>query len=166
MPLCESFAPRQLVRHNSLGGKKKEAGNALALRELGQVSIPFKNGEQLYYHRSWLAKVSGTRQPTKAYVLQWAKRWLPLFNEAAQVNFFVEAPELRCPLYLFVGRKDYQTHFKLAEDYFNALIDDKKQLFWFDDSGHNLILTEPKKFQEIVIPIPMAIGAGRGTGHN
>jgi pimeloyl-ACP methyl ester carboxylesterase len=131
--------------------KTKQDHNRQAIAELSTVTIPFQNSDQLYYHRSWLAREMGTKPASKAYVEVWSKKWLAVFNEASQVNFFATVPEIKCPIYFFVGRKDYQTHFKLTEDYYRALKADKKQLFWFADSGHNLILTESKKFQEIVI---------------
>ncbi|MEK6782955.1 MAG: alpha/beta hydrolase [Bacteroidota bacterium] len=131
--------------------KAKEDNNLKALEELASVKIPFQNADQLYYHRNWLALTMGTKLPSKAYVQVWGKKWLSLFNEASQISFFTIAPEITCPIYFFVGRKDYQTHYKLAEDYFNVLKADKKQLFWFADSGHNLNLSEPKQFQEIII---------------
>jgi pimeloyl-ACP methyl ester carboxylesterase len=131
--------------------KTKEEHNQQAIAELSTVAIPFQNADQLYYHRSWLAREMGTKPASKAYIENWAKKWLSVFNEASQINFFVTAPEIKCPIYFFVGGKDYQTYFKLTEDYYRALKADKKQLFWFADSGHNLILTEPGKFQEIVI---------------
>ena len=131
-------------------GKAKEDNNLPALKELAMVNIPFQNADQLYYHRSWLARFMETKPPSKAFVTTWGKKWLSLFNEASQVNFFTFAPEIRCPVYFFVGRKDNQTHFKLTEDYYKMVKADKKQLFWFTDSGHNLNLTEPKKLQGII----------------
>jgi esterase/lipase len=67
------------------------------------------------------------------------------------VNFFIVAPEIKCPIYFFIGSKDYQTYFKLAEDYYNRLKADKKALFWFMNSAHLVNLTEPRKLQEIII---------------
>jgi pimeloyl-ACP methyl ester carboxylesterase len=131
--------------------KAKEDNNQPALDELAKVSIPFQGGDQLYYHRSWLARLMGNKFPSKDFVETWARKWLPLFNEASAVNFFEVAPEIKCPIYFFIGRKDYQTHFKLAEDYYHALRADKKQLFWFELSGHNLNTKEGEKFQDIII---------------
>lgn len=133
--------------------KANESKNQPALKELALVNIPFQNSDQLYFHRSWLAKFTGTKPPLKAFVESWSKKWLALFNEASKINFFSFAPEIRCPIYFFIGKKDYQTHFKLAEDYYKMVKADKKQLFWFEDSGHNLNLTEPKKLQAIIIEI-------------
>ena len=131
--------------------KAKENNNTAALQDLSKVNIPFQNGEQLYYHRNWLARLAGNKFPSRNFVETWALKWLPLFNEASAVNFFETAPEIKCPIYFFVGRKDYQTHFTVTENYYNGLVANKKRLFWFDDSGHNLNSKEPKKFQEIVI---------------
>lgn len=130
-------------------------GNQEALRELSLIRIPFQNGEQLYYHRRWLAKGMGTKAPAKEFVLAWAKTWLTLFNEASSVNFFVAAPELNCPVFFFVGSKDYQTYGRLTEQYFNVVKAEKKDLFWFANSAHNLNLTEPKKLQDIVISLSL-----------
>jgi pimeloyl-ACP methyl ester carboxylesterase len=127
--------------------------NEQALKELALVNIPFQNSDQLYYHRSWLAKFMGMKPPLKPFVESWSTKWLALFNAASGVNFFTLAPEISCPVYFFIGKKDYQTHFKVAEDYYKMVKADKKQLFWFEDSGHNLHVTEPKKLQDLIIEI-------------
>ena len=127
--------------------------NDKELSELGEIMIPFQNGEQLFYHRKWLAKAMLTTAPAKSFVESWALKWLSLFNEASQVNFFVLAPEIKCPVYFFVGTRDYQTHFKLTEEYYKMLKAEKKDLFWFSNSAHNLNLTEPTKLQEIIISV-------------
>jgi pimeloyl-ACP methyl ester carboxylesterase len=97
----------------------------------------------------------GTRVPSRPFVVAWAKTWLTLFNEASAVNFFQSAPEINCPVYFFVGTRDYQTYGKLTEQYFNMVKAEKKDLFWFTNSAHNLNLTEPKKLQEIVISLSL-----------
>jgi pimeloyl-ACP methyl ester carboxylesterase len=127
-----------------------------ALEELDLISVPFKSSEQLYYHRKWLAKAMGTNPPQKRFVDYWAVTWLPLFKEASNVNLSQTAPELKVPVYFFVGKRDYQTHFKVTEDYYTLLKAEKKDLFWFSKSSHNLNLTEPTKLQTIVISILMA----------
>ena len=129
---------------------KKEKNNAAAM-ELSRIHIPFENGEQLYYHRKWLAITMSEKPPPRNYVISWSATWLALFNEASRVNFLVEAPEIGCPIYFFEGSKDYQTHFKLLERYYETVKANKKQLFWFTNSAHLLNLTEPAKMQEIII---------------
>jgi pimeloyl-ACP methyl ester carboxylesterase len=131
-------------------------GDTKALGELDLISIPFASGEQLYYHRKWLAKAMGTNPPQRRFVDYWAVTWLPLFKEASNINLSLTAPELKVPVYFFVGKRDYQTHFKVTEDYFTLLKAEKKDLFWFSKSSHNLNLTEPTKLQTIIISILMS----------
>lgn len=131
--------------------KAKKDRNNEATAELSRIRIPFENGEQLYYHRKWLAILMGQKPPSKSYVISWSATWLALFNEASRVNFLVEAPEIGCPIYFFEGSKDYQTHFKLLEGYYEKVKADKKELFWFTNSAHLVNLTEPVKMQEIII---------------
>ncbi len=131
--------------------KAMNTHNDAALRDLNTIYIPFQNGEQLYYHRSWLLKLAGRKPPSKAFVETWAEKWLGLFNEASALNFFTIAPKIECPVYFFVGRKDYQTHFKITEEYYAFLKAEKKGLFWFDYSAHNLTTSEPAKLQKVII---------------
>ena len=131
--------------------KAKQENNQEALKELQSVSVPFANGEQLYFHRSWLLKMAGRKSPAKSFVETWATKWLDVFNEGSAINFFVTAPQIECPVYFLVGRKDYQTHFKVTEDYYKLLKAPAKDLFWFENSGHNLTTSDPVRLQEIII---------------
>ena len=131
--------------------KAKTEENILASNELSLVKVPFENGLQLYYHRKWVALLMGDKPASLAYVEAWSTKWLSLFNEASQVNFFLAAPEIKCPIYFFLGTNDFQTYFKLTEDYYRTVKADKKELFWFTRSGHLITKTEPKKLQEIIL---------------
>jgi pimeloyl-ACP methyl ester carboxylesterase len=132
--------------------KAAKESNAEAIKELAAVKIPFENGTQLYIHRKWLLKYMGSNAKiTKAQVERWAPRWLKLFNEASRENLQVSTPEIRCPVYFFVGRRDYQTNSRITENYFQTLTAPKKELFWFDRSAHSLPTSEPDKLQKIII---------------
>ena len=124
-----------------------------ALQELSLVEIPFKNGTQLYYHRKWLSKLQGSNSPDHKKVEDWAATWLALFNEGSQTNFLIDAPELKCPVYFLIGSRDYQTHFSLAQAYYEQLICPDKKLFWFSNSSHSPNMTETVKFEETVIAV-------------
>jgi len=136
-----------------LQDKAVKENNAKAKAELSGVEIPFENGDQLFYHRKWLSKLMGTTTPDRAKVNHWATTWLSLFNEASQTNFTEFAPELKCPVYFLIGKRDYQTHFSLAESYYQQIVCKEKKLYWFADSAHNPHLTESVKFQNIIIDI-------------
>lgn len=127
--------------------------NKLATEELDSIQIPFQSGEQIYFHRKWLYKlINKQKEPfSPEYVEQWAAKWLDVFNEASEINLFESAPEMQCPVYFLVGSKDYQTNFELTKSYFEKLKAPKKELFWFYKSAHLPNLTEPAKFQEVIL---------------
>lgn len=135
----------------------EENKNELELNELAQVKVPFENSKQLYYSRKWLFAFDGNpmrNQDTTGmirYFERWSQIWLPIWNESLNQNRFKETPTLNCPVYFFVGRKDHQTHFSVAEKYYNELTASKKKLYWFEKSAHTIINTEPALLQEIII---------------
>jgi pimeloyl-ACP methyl ester carboxylesterase len=136
---------------NVMKAKAKKENNQPAIDELAQVQVPFQNGEQLYFHRKWLANLMGTKPVSRSFVEAWAKTWLAVFNTAADVDFRIEAPEIKCPVYFFLGDHDYQTYYRIAEDYFKKLKAVKKELIWFTGSDHLIPQTEPGKMQELII---------------
>jgi pimeloyl-ACP methyl ester carboxylesterase len=133
--------------------KAIEENNKEAQEELAQVEIPFKNGVQLYYHRKWISKRQGSPTPTIDKVESWASTWLNLYNEACQTNFLSFAPQLDCPVYFLIGSHDFQTHFSLAEAYYQKLICPEKKFFWFTNSAHSPNMTETAKFEKTIIEV-------------
>jgi pimeloyl-ACP methyl ester carboxylesterase len=132
--------------------KASRTGNKVASHELAAVNIPFEKGEQLYFHRKWLLGYMGIKSTIpKSYVEEWSSTWLPIFAEASNQNLFETAPHIQCPVYFFVGRKDFQTNSKITEKYYKVLKAPKKDLFWFERSAHSLPTSEPQKLQAIII---------------
>lgn len=128
--------------------------NQIATKELSAVKIPFENGEQLYFHRKWLIEYMGSKAKiAKKTVEEWSSTWLPIFVEASKQNLFEVAPEVKCPVYFFVGGNDFQTNSSITENYYKKLKAPKKELFWFERSGHSLPTTEPEKLQRIIMGI-------------
>jgi pimeloyl-ACP methyl ester carboxylesterase len=131
--------------------KATAADNKEELAELDQIEIPFRNGLQLYFHRKWLNALMGQRSYPRSYVEPWANIWLPLFNEASAVNCLVSVRELHCPVYFLLGDKDFQTYFKLTEEYYKMVDAPDKKLFWFNGSPHVFLFSGQKKIQEIIL---------------
>jgi pimeloyl-ACP methyl ester carboxylesterase len=129
--------------------------NADEIKELADIRIPFENGMQLYYHRKWLLhfnhNLSGAKKFTKDFALTWASTWLPVWTEASKLNLNESIPSLKCPVYFFIGRKDYQTNFKICESYYQKLNAPKKEIFWFENTGHSIPAGEPAQLQSIII---------------
>ena len=136
--------------------KARTTNNQEAIDELSAVNIPFDNPDQLYYHRKWLLLSEHKNPVSKKNVRSWGEKWFPMYVEACGINLFETAPEINCPVYFFVGSKDRQTSFVITEAYYKAVKAEKKDLFWFTNSGHSLNLTEPKRLQEIIISIAHA----------
>ena len=70
-----------------------------------------------------------------------------------EIDFQKQIPELKVPVYICMGRFDYNTPFELAEKYFNQLIAPKKEFIWFENSAHILNFEESEKFNEILINV-------------
>ncbi len=156
IPICPMIDQLESERITLKAMKEKASknGNEKALQELNRVKVPFENGSQLYFHRKWVLEFMGSKAKiTEKQVQEWASMWLPVFNEASKDNLFESAPTLRCPVYFFVGGQDVQTNSGITEKYYNILDAPKKELHWFERSGHSLPTTEPELLQEIIIGI-------------
>jgi pimeloyl-ACP methyl ester carboxylesterase len=158
---CIAISPviNQLESERVILGIMKEKAikekDETALQELARVSIPFQDGDQIYYHRKWLMHFNGAKNVDakfpRQYALSWAARWLTVWNEASALNLIESAPVLHCPVYLLTGRNDYQTNFSITEQYYSKLTAPRKQLFWFDNTAHAVPSTRSKLLQEIII---------------
>lgn len=129
--------------------------NKQASEELSSVNIPFENADQLYYHRKWLFAFEGQKLSARAFpkkfVLSWAATWFNVWTEATKLNLNEKLPVVKCPVYFFVGKNDYQTNFSISEHYFSTLSAPLKQICWFEKSGHLIPDTEPLLMQNLII---------------
>lgn len=154
MPIGPMINQRESERQALALMKEKaaRAGNQKALEELSRIHIPFETGEQLYYHRKWLLDLSGSgKRLSRSFVEGWSATWLKTFNEASEENLIEKLPVIDCPIYFFAGRKDYQTNSGITEKYYTLLHAPKKELFWFENSGHSIPSSEPGRLQELII---------------
>lgn len=126
-------------------------GNGVEKQELARVRIPFENGEQLFYHRKWLLNLSGSKRTlSEKSVVEWADRWLEVFNEASKDNLFKSLPVIACPVYFFLGRSDYQTNSAIADAYYRQVVAPKKALCWFH-CAHSIPFSSPERMQQLLI---------------
>ncbi len=129
--------------------------NPDARTELEKVNIPFLKEEDLFYLRKWLffkeGKTFVTENNFKNGFLQWSKRWSPVWNEVMTINLSKTLKEINCPIYFFVGKNDIQTLTKITTEYYKSLKAPHKNIFLFEDSGHQIHQDEPEKFQNTII---------------
>lgn len=153
MPVCPMVNQRESERLalDWMKQRANESGNKTALQELSTVTIPFADGGQLYTHRKWLLHFAGSKTPDRDKVLEWSKTWLALFNDASTYDLTVLMPEVQCPVFFFVGGRDYQTSTKLTTAYYTMLKAPKKELYVFEKVAHSVPTSDPSRLQKIVI---------------
>lgn len=127
----------------------------VALEELSKVRFPFINDESMFYLRKWLFYKDG-----KEYVLSddfkkgfilWSKTWSPAWNEVMKIDLPKTLKKVNCPVYFFVGQNDIQTLTSITQGYYKHLKAPKKDLFLFENSGHQIHKDESEKFQKTII---------------
>ena len=133
----------------------KETMGSKARKELSQVKIPFENADQLYYHRKWLAKYEGQKFVIvglrKSMVEAWAATWFKVWTRSCDINLFESLPSIRCPVYFFAGKQDYNTNSTITSEYAQKVSAPKKALVVIPDAGHGLPETHSGEFQEVII---------------
>ena len=63
-----------------------------------------------------------------------------------EIDLREDYSKLEVPVYFFIGRHDINAPTNLAEDYYQILEAPKKELVWFEHSGHGPWLNETEKF--------------------
>lgn len=69
-----------------------------------------------------------------------------VWPELLETDLAREAPRVDVPVYFFAGRSDYNTPFELVKGYYQKLQAPRKEIVWFERSGHMLITEETEKF--------------------
>jgi pimeloyl-ACP methyl ester carboxylesterase len=143
---------------NMLKKHFKETHNERAVKELATIKLPARDFESLFIKYVWQTEYDGEHisDSLRAQIKPAMKQWMEtsaasLSNEVFEMNFFKQFPRLECPVYFFVGRKDFMTNATISEKYYQELIAPKKHLFWFEKSGHNIPDSEPELMQDIII---------------
>jgi pimeloyl-ACP methyl ester carboxylesterase len=70
-----------------------------------------------------------------------------MWPEVAGTNLAKACPRFEMPYFIFDGRLDNNTPASLVEDYFNTIKASRKELIWFEKSGHNPMSDEPELFK-------------------
>jgi pimeloyl-ACP methyl ester carboxylesterase len=129
--------------------------NPDATKELNSVMIPFKDDEHLFYLRKWLFYSEGKKFATsadfKTGFLQWSKKWSTVWNDVMNIDLPKTLKKVELPVYFLVGKNDIQTSTAITRRYFVDLKAPKKDLFLFEQSGHQIHQDEPEKFQNTII---------------
>jgi len=148
----------------------KAAGNAEAVAEL-EALAPYAQGseplplETLFKQRKWLNEYGGmvhnrTGGSAEAAAIRLspeytdddlAKVWKAndfsmqhLLSEVLTLDMS-RVDRLKTPLFLFLGRHDHNVSSELAAEWFTQVKAPTKQLVWFEQSAHEVMIEEPGK---------------------
>ncbi len=86
-----------------------------------------------------------------------------LLPELYRIDLFAQVPEVAVPVVFCLGRHDHEVPSELSARYFDALVAPRKQLVWFERSGHMPNTEEPEKFCDVMVRevLPLAPPAMR-----
>ena len=150
--------------------RAKAAGNAEAVAEL-EALAPYAEGntplplDNLFKQRKWLNQYGGmvhnrTGGNAEAAAIRLSPEYTDqdvaamwkgndfsmqhLLSDVLTLDMS-QVRELKTPLFLFLGRHDYNVSSELAAEWFNTVRAPGKQLVWFEQSAHEVMIEEPGK---------------------
>lgn len=85
------------------------------------------------------------------YLLGLMNTFNVVYPQLQEMDFRLDAARLDLPVYILLGRHDMNNPSQLPEAYFNLLESPKKQLVYFESSGHGMIWQETGKFHDLMI---------------
>jgi pimeloyl-ACP methyl ester carboxylesterase len=84
------------------------------------------------------------------YVKGYKRVLSAMWHEVACVKFPETHTTFAVPFFIFNGRHDMNTPAELVQDWFDAIEAPRKELIWFELSGHNPMGDEPDKFKRLL----------------
>lgn len=156
--------------------------NRRALRELQAIGAPPYTSKTIGIQRRWLMRFVGLMRGKSFWQVLRAARSTPesslrhlpnlfrgamfslrtLWSQISALNLETAVPELKMPVFFFIGRHDHQVVAETSAAYFAKLIAPSKQLVWFEASAHMPPFEEAERFNaklvELVAPVARAAG--------
>jgi pimeloyl-ACP methyl ester carboxylesterase len=152
-------------------------GDHGATRKLRAIGPPPYDAKSVFIERTYLARIEGAMTPRALWKVGRAAltgpgasifdlvRTVPgfrfslyaMWDEVSRLNLVELVPVLQMPVFMLVGRKDHWVPPETSVAYFAALIAPSKKLVWFEQSGHEMFVDEPARFndtmRELVRPV-------------
>ena len=72
-----------------------------------------------------------------------------MYPQIQDIDFIKQANKFEVPVYYMIGKHDYTA--KFIKRYYVEIKAPEKQLFWFENSAHGEIWSEPSKFYNLMI---------------
>ena len=144
--------------------------NRAALKALRAIGPPPYPASSVFKERTWVQRLDGQLSPrallrlgrialggTESSLLDLPRQFRgfrfsmnAMWDEVSNLNLLRDAPELRVPVFFFLGRRDHWVPPETSMAYFDALSAPSKEVLWFDESGHEPFVDEPAEFNQAV----------------
>jgi len=159
-------------------GVAHQRNDAEALKALSAIDPAYTTADwydQLMTQRAWLLKYGGVYHTADSYSHEalmllrareyalvdfalWpgasARSLKTLWPALTSLDLAALVPEVRVPVYFFAGRHDWNTPYRLVEDYFAQLYAPAgKELIWFEDAAHDVFFDRPAHVVEALLRI-------------
>ena len=157
----------------------KKAGDGKAIKTLYKVGPPemgmYKGGYSgMLKERQIMNKYGGysRKNQSKSYTSGLAKSMLhsgeysiydmygllvghrkvlnAMWPEVGRTDFKKECTSFNVPIFIFDGRLDQNTPASLVQSWFDMIKAPRKELIWFEESGHNPMTDEGEKFKTLL----------------
>ena len=148
-------------------------GNRKAVEELRQIGRPPYSAEALWTQRTWAQRLEGQLSPrsmlatARAFVgpaenslfdLRDVLRGFrfsldAMWDEVSRLDLMARVPELQMPLFLLLGRNDHWVAPKISRAFFQAVRAPRKEIVWFEHSGHEPFVDEPDAFNDVMLSL-------------
>lgn len=158
----------------------KRRNNRKALKQLDAIGKPPYTSKSVGVQRRWLMRFVGLMRGKSFWQVFRVLRSSPesslvllpnmirgvlfslrtLWPQVSRLNLEIATPELKMPVFFFIGRHDHQVAAETSAAYFARLIAPAKELVWFEESAHMPPFEEADKFNaklvELVAPVARA----------
>lgn len=85
------------------------------------------------------------------YLLGLMNTFNVVYPQLQEMDFRVDAARLDLPVYIVLGRHDMNNPSSIPEEYFNLLEAPKKELIFFENSGHGMLWEEADLFHRLML---------------
>jgi proline iminopeptidase len=124
-------------------------------RDYGIFQAPHIKSQDYLQHGDLFARMLRSPEYTLIDKINFARGLMTTFNlvypQLQDFDFRKDALEFDVPVYMILGRYDSNATPEMAEAYFNKLQAPLKRLYYFEDSGHDMIFQETGKFHDLMI---------------
>jgi proline iminopeptidase len=152
---------QEQISYDWVMAQARQAGDQEALAELATIHPPYTRQTEFKLQRHWLSKYHGDE-----FAVDRVREFLPakLFGREytlgtrLHVDPLSQVRRLEVPVFIFLGRHDFNTPTSLVEEWASRLQAPRVEIVWFESAGHFLAAEAPEEFQQRLVEklLPLA----------